>query len=173
MTPLEEYAELLGEVEETFKRLSGLADQALACTKGCARCCVPFTVLPIEACRLLSAASWDDDEPASSESCPLLTRDGLCRCYKVRPLICRARGLPVRFIDAEGRSWKESCAANAFPMGLGDGCAVDLQLWNAKLYGINLRFCRQSGIPQQRISLLALRPSSELPPALYALSALG
>ncbi len=158
MTALEEYAELLEEIEQTIRRISRATGTPLACEKGCARCCAPFTVLPIEAGRLFSAASWDEEEePPAPDRCPLLTRERLCRCYEVRPLICRVRGLPVRFIDEKGKRTGETCALSPIPADLDEGDAMDLDLWNARLYGINLRFCGQLGLPPQRIPIRGLR----------------
>ncbi len=151
----------------------------MSCEKGCARCCAPFTVLPIEAGRLFSAVSWDDEEePPASDRCPLLTRERLCRRYEVRPLICRVRGLPVRFIDEKGRRPGETCALSPIPANLDESDAMDLGLWNARLYGINRNFCEQLGLPSQRIQIRGLRTAVRswftLPEELrfvYALSA--
>jgi hypothetical protein len=179
MTAFEEYVELLEEVEQTIGRISRVTGTPLACEKGCARCCAPFTVLPIEAGRLLSAASWDEEEePPAPDRCPLLTRERLCRRYEVRPLICRVRGLPVRFIDEKGRRPGETCALSPIPADLDEGDAMDLGLWNARLYRINHNFCEQLGIPSKRIPIRGLRKAVRswftLPEKLssaYALSA--
>jgi hypothetical protein len=178
MTPIQEYGRLLHEVEGALSRLTRLADVPLRCSRGCAQCCTPITILPIEAYAILGASAGRGEGAAFEEGrCPLLTPELLCGVYEARPLICRVRGFPVFFLDAEGKPSREACGCTSFPTAPAEGSAVHLDLWNARLYHINVRFCMESGIELGRIPIadfsrlagLWLRLSEESMRAAYPL----
>jgi hypothetical protein len=180
MTAFEEYGEFLAGIVETIDGLAHLPGTSVHCTLGCAQCCVPLTLLPIEACSLLSGTNgWGEYPGAVEGRCPLLTPDLLCRAYPVRPLICRVRGFPVGYLDSEGNQSRDACSQNHFPGSLGDVRPIRLDFLNATLYRINVKFCRENGIPPRRISILDLyrstdswlRLSEELTAPVFELSA--
>lgn len=115
-TPRERLFELFARVEAFHARVRARHPDALACRAGCDDCChVQLTVtaleasilrdhlreLPAEARRALAESARAPDE----DRCPALDRDGRCRVYAARPLVCRAHGLPFRFQspDSEGK----------------------------------------------------------------------
>jgi hypothetical protein len=152
MTAHEEYLGLLAEVDEKTARLSGLPGVSLGCAASCAQCCLPFSLLAVEAnSLLLHADSWRARAVQHPARCPLLTAEGLCSVYEVRPLICRFRGFPVDFMDPEGNPLRESCENNIFPSDLGGEGAIRLELWNTRLYRINVHFCTESGSARARV----------------------
>jgi hypothetical protein len=154
MTSLDEYRQLIRELDAELSRFRHMPGALMHCAPGCAQCCAPLAVFPIEAQALLAAAGgWS---PATDQDrCPLLTEDKRCRLYESRPLVCRVRGLPVFFIDQDGVPSRDFCANNRFPSAepAGESEAVHLELWNARLYRLNQRFCADAGISAHRIHM--------------------
>jgi hypothetical protein len=152
MTALKEYQSLLEEVDSQTGRISRIPGVSIRCAASCAQCCVPFSILPIEAHALLACGNARRTRAGSIPGrCPLLTAENLCSVYEARPLVCRVRGFPVYYINSEGEPAMESCPNNLFPPETGAVGAVHLELWNALLYRINLRFCMERGLPRGRI----------------------
>ena len=182
MTPLQEYNRLIQELDAELAEFRSMPGALMHCAPGCAQCCGEMAVLPIEAQALLAASrGWIPDAALDTGRCPLLTEDTRCRFYQSRPLVCRVRGLPVFFIDQDGVPSRDFCANNRFPSAepAGDSGAVHLELWNARLYRLNRRFCAEAGIPAHRIPMKDLFSAERRPHAvpmdaalsrLYALS---
>jgi hypothetical protein len=154
MTPLNEYGELIDEVERVIGSLSHLPTASIGCSPGCAECCIPPTLLPLEASVIKDAGAAPRSPEGHSDRCPMLTADRLCAIYPARPLVCRVRGFPVDCVDEDGMPVRENCAKNRFPMDLGEFGAMRLEEWNARLYRISARFCAQEGIPLRRMRIL-------------------
>ncbi len=155
MSPLEEYGELLEEVESVTRRLASLPTASVGCAPGCAECCAPPTLLPLEAMVIRKNCTDTDGRRSASSGgmCPLLTADRKCAAYSARPLVCRVKGFPVVSMDEDGFPLRENCPKNRFPPELGENAAMHLESWNARLFGISARFCALSGIPLQRRSI--------------------
>ena len=96
-------------VDQHFEAAVQRSPEQIACREGCSQCCHRrFGVFEVEASllreRLATIASDDPglrarihaqvDDPAHAGICPLLV-DDRCVAYEVRPLICRAHGLPT------------------------------------------------------------------------------
>ena len=154
MTPREEYGELIDEVERVIGGLSHLPNASVGCQPGCAECCVPPTLLPLEAAVIRDAGAAHRAREGSEDRCPLLTADRLCAVYAARPLVCRVRGYPVDCVDEDGMPMRENCAKNRFPLDLGESGAMNLEEWNARLYRISVRFCAQEAVPLRRMRIL-------------------
>jgi hypothetical protein len=154
MTLLEEYGQLLEEVECAIKKICHLPNASVGCAAGCAECCTSPSLLPLEAMVLLESCG-ELPVPAKGrpDRCPLLTEDRLCAAYPARPLVCRVRGFPVDSVDEDGLPLRENCAKNSFPQDLGEFGAMHLAEWNARLYGITARFCALTGIPLYRMKI--------------------
>lgn len=83
--------------------------KAMRCRPGCADCCRPFSLLPLEMA-VVRQAVRELDHPRlealksrvsqESDRCPLL-EEGLCVIYASRPLICRTQGFPLGYVDHE------------------------------------------------------------------------
>jgi Fe-S-cluster containining protein len=108
-TPRERLLELFARVEAFHARVRAHHPGALSCRAGCDDCChVELTVTELEASLIEErlAAMPEDARRAlaararrehDDDRCPALERDGCCAIYDVRPLVCRAHGLPFRF----------------------------------------------------------------------------
>ncbi len=96
-------------VDEHFAAAVARSPEQFSCAEGCSQCCHRrFGVFEVEASLLrerLESLGRDDpalrariaaqvDDPKHRGICPLLV-DGRCAAYEVRPLICRAHGLPT------------------------------------------------------------------------------
>jgi len=103
MDPTKRYFDLIRRIDAEARRLTDLHGEALACRPGCTGCCVNLTVFPVEFFAILqamtrAAAVLDAGAFDPSAACGFL-RDGLCRIYPFRPIICRTHGLPILFLD--------------------------------------------------------------------------
>jgi len=58
-------------------------------------------VLPVEAeaIRESRGGMLGSQEPGAEGACAMLSPDGACRIYDDRPYVCRAQGLPLRWIE--------------------------------------------------------------------------
>jgi hypothetical protein len=154
MTPLEEYGELLEEVERVTSSFCRLPNASVGCAPGCAECCSPPSLLPLEAMTLRESCGALSGLPEGGrDRCPLLTANRLCAAYSARPLVCRVKGFPVDSMDEDGLPLRENCMKNRFPPDLGDSGAMHLEVWNARLYGISARFCALMRIPLYRMRI--------------------
>ncbi|MFZ5776247.1 MAG: YkgJ family cysteine cluster protein [Thermodesulfobacteriota bacterium] len=168
--PLDAYQRLLSSLAGQLVRLERLAANAahLRCGPGCASCCRPFSVLPIEAAALANALTAlppatreriHHQARAATESCPLLI-DGLCTLYQARPVICRTHGLPLAYLNEE----LEAIEVSACPMNFTDEYEFSpeqllfMDEVNAELRQANQAYCGRHGLPPDRripIQLLA------------------
>ncbi|HIJ90967.1 MAG: YkgJ family cysteine cluster protein [Desulfobulbaceae bacterium] len=160
MTCIQDYHQLLADLEEEISRVGKIHAANLSCGPGCASCCAPFNILPIEAACVREAI--DALPPANRnqlsrnlaeriDRCPLLI-DDLCSVYAARPVICRTQGLPLAYIDEE----REAIEVSACPLNFPDDYdfAPELLLFmdefNDRLFEINLAWCREQGLPPDR-----------------------
>ena len=89
--------ELLAWCDTLFAAAQTRWGEAMVCGKGCCSCCLLESVSPLEAALL---RRYITDHPLHGSAgtvglCPLLTVEGRCRVYPVRPLICRTHGLLI------------------------------------------------------------------------------
>jgi len=100
------YAKVDAFFERTRARYPG--ETGLGCRRGCADCCLRFSVTPVEAeliqdslpslVRARRAALRQRAERDAEPSCPALEPARDCAIYASRPLICRTHGLAIRFV---------------------------------------------------------------------------
>lgn len=62
------------------------------CQKKCYAACGPISMTRAEAARIEAVAGFSLHGSLKHLLCPLLTRDGLCSVYELRPFICRLWG---------------------------------------------------------------------------------
>lgn len=97
---LMEYLALRRRVDLFVQDATESAGAALRCEPGCAGCCVPgLTVSPVEAAAM-RAGEGGADLPSPStagDGCGWLDREGRCRVYALRPLVCRTQGLGLAY----------------------------------------------------------------------------
>lgn len=158
-------------VEEIDRRVEGLTEGPLsgriACRPGCSDCCMAFAVLPLEAAFLAEALAGaplrqplPEGAGQGQDRCGLL-QDGLCRLYRLRPVICRTQGMALAYVDEERQAIEVSACPRNFP----DDAPLDrddllfMDRFNERLAALNLRYCRQNGLqPAVRIALRDLLP---------------
>ena len=121
MTAPSRYQELLAKVDAKSEEFQQIYAEQLHCRKGCSSCCLPgLSVFSVER---QAIKSWLESKPALLEqlqhesladqggSCAFLDKEGSCRIYPVRPIICRTQGLPLSFKRAE-RTQRDVCPLN-------------------------------------------------------------
>ena len=99
---IEKYRLFVERVDAIAAGIKKRHPEHFMCHPGCFSCCVPFSVLPVEAA-VLQKGLKGLEEITSGDSgvCPLLTSDGLCAIYEQRPIICRTQGLPITSSEIE------------------------------------------------------------------------
>ena len=99
---IEGYYPLRREVDAMAAKLEGVHRDYMQCKKGCTKCCMNLTVWPVEFFAIAEEVRAAGIELAFDEQagCGFL-KDGLCRIYPFRPIICRTHGLPLVYLDDE------------------------------------------------------------------------
>lgn len=163
MTCIQDYRQLLDDLDAEIDRVAQMHAGLLSCGPGCASCCLPFSVLPIEAAIVHEAIdalpSADHNQLRrnleDTDRCPLLN-DDLCSIYAARPVICRTQGLPLAYVDEE----RETIEVSACPLNFPDDHAFTpekllfMNGFNTRLADLNLAWCREHDLaPDKRILL--------------------
>ena len=96
------YYALCQEVDALAARLEPIHREQMQCQKGCVDCCMNLTVWPVEFFAIAQEVKAAGVELAFDElaGCGFL-KDGLCRIYPFRPIICRTHGLPLVYLEDE------------------------------------------------------------------------
>ena len=143
---LRHYHRLLTRVDRILDRIRGRYPGQIVCHKGCDCGCRNLSVFPIEALSLARALQ-DLSEDSGAEirlraaaasfwDCPLL-KDGACRLYAFRPVICRTHGFPLR-THYNGRPSIGYCSHNFQDMSsIPDDAVIDLDTINGTLRTMN------------------------------------
>lgn len=165
-----DYLQLVEEIDRRVRELTeGRLAARITCRPGCADCCMAFAVLPLEAAFLAEALAGDQmQQPLAAgqgqgdDRCGLL-RDGLCRLYRLRPVICRTQGMALAYVDEERQAIEVSACPRNFPEDapLDRDDLLFMDRFNERLAALNLRYCRQHGLqPAVRIAIRDLLPRS-------------
>ena len=176
--PLATYQQFVARIDAHARRVSEAHTAEIACEAGCSGCCHrDLTVFPVEAAAIAAwiAEQQPDLSPreaptvspqalqllelGKAEPCVMLDRQGLCRIYPVRPLICRTHGLPLAIPDEHG-VYGDVC-----PLSFDGGTALaelpsedflSLETINTVLAALNAQFTEATEAPQRRIALREL-----------------
>lgn len=159
MQALQDYQELIAEVDRRCQRIVSRHRDQIACTKGCAgNCCrIHLSVYPVEAvsmalalqklapemrCRIQHKARHTN----SFGPCPLL-ENGACRMYDARAVICRTHGLPV-LSEYRGHRTVGFCIKNfKHPAPIPEEDIIDLARLNRSLAEVNRKFLSEVDLP--------------------------
>jgi hypothetical protein len=183
MPGLREYRRFLDDLEGELSRLetliSGTGMSGSPCRPGCSACCLPLTLLPLEAYAIMSECDHpgaDTRAPRDAHpvlpcaagrpdagdcpDCAFLTPDRTCAIYPSRPFLCRTRGFPILHLNEDGEWELDSCAARGFPMPVKGTVGLRLESWNVRLYHLNEAFCVEQGLASCRVHMTDLRAGS-------------
>jgi Fe-S-cluster containining protein len=161
---LHDYRQFLLDLQAELYRIEDLLSQSgssgTPCRQGCSDCCLPITVLPIEAHAIVGAISrprhHGDTTAAGLGACGFLLEDRRCEIYTSRPFLCRTRGFPILHLNGEGEWERDACARRSFPDEPPGSPGLRLETWNARLFHLNEAFCAALGISPARCHLNAL-----------------
>ena len=141
---LGDYLKLRNETDLLCERLGKTHKQHLKCTPGCHKCCMDFSIFPVEFFSILKETGNKKIKfrnIADEGECSFLT-DGLCSIYESRPIICRTHGLPMLSMGED--DWELSYCELNFTFGdlpeFGESNTFPQDLYNSKLFLINRRF---------------------------------
>ncbi len=176
--PLTTYRQFVARIDAHAQGVFEAHAAKIECKAGCSGCCHrDLTVFPVEAAaitawiaeeqpdlspsqaptvspRALQVLELDGDEP-----CAMLDRQGLCRIYPVRPLICRTHGLPLA-IPGERGVYGDVC-----PLSFDEGTSLselpsedflNLETVNTVLAALNAQFTQATDGPRHRVALREL-----------------
>ena len=93
----DDYLKLRSEVDILCERLTETHNIHLKCSPGCHKCCMDFSVFPVEFFSILKEngnKKVNVKRAAVEGECLFLVK-GLCSIYESRPIICRTHGLPL------------------------------------------------------------------------------
>lgn len=107
MTALARYRELAARVDAFFAKVHGRHAAEMACSEGCADCCVGgLSITSVEAAAIregLAARAAPERARIAERArtnkaarCAALDADDRCGVYDDRPLVCRSHGVPIR-----------------------------------------------------------------------------
>jgi uncharacterized protein len=141
---LAEYFSIRDEIDSLCLKLEEIHKEHFACSPGCHKCCMDFSIFPIEFYSILKEKNGQKtsiNQNTSGEDCVFLI-EGLCTIYKSRPVICRTHGLPLLFMGEDqwelsycelnftGRNMPDLNESNTFPQ----------DRFNSSLFMINREF---------------------------------
>lgn len=154
MTSIEQYRALRREIDVRTGELEQMHARHLTCKPGCHQCCVNLSVFPVEFYaileemrRLVPAVELTLDPNAS---CAFL-KQGCCRIYACRPMICRTHGLPVAFLNADTEEPEMSVSfcplnfvdAEEDELSFGPDNSLNIDELNMRLYAANAQFLQE------------------------------
>jgi Fe-S-cluster containining protein len=142
------YPELAAKVDAFFQRVEQRHGSELQCHTGCSDCChTRLTVTSVEASAIAAEiATWPAgrrkalaaNAGASSANCAALDPQGRCLIYRVRPIVCRSHGAPIRLREGS-LPVVRACFRN-FPGGPDKAdadCILDQQTLSALVLAVN------------------------------------
>ena len=150
---LANYNKLVEKVDRLSAEITRDFAGEITCRKGCAGCCLHFSVFWVEAVSLAWAVENLPGEEAAllrsraqsiadQDVCPLLS-GGECLLYPHRPIICRTHGLPI-LTSQGGAAVIDFCPRNFRHAETIPGNAViQLDRLNETLAAINTLFVQQ------------------------------
>lgn len=143
------YAALIAELDEQVAQLTDALAAQLRCAPTCSSCCMPFSLLPLEAA-ILQQKLRRHNRVGSVESvgCCVLLHDRLCQFYPERPVICRTQGLPLAYIDHQAGTIEVSaCRLNfADDFAFSEEVLLFMDPFNERLATLNHQYCRSNGL---------------------------
>jgi len=162
---LRKYRVFLHDVRIELDRIERLtaSGSSRGCLPGCADCCSPITVLPVEAYAVVTHAESEGwgriGGTPNSDACAFLSEEHVCAIYQARPFLCRTRGYPILHLNGDGEWERDACKKRGFVPDAGEPVGLSLETWNARLFRLNEEFCAKRGISPGRIRLRDLLPS--------------
>ena len=153
---LKDYRKWMAELDRRCRRIVSRHKDQIACAKGCAgNCCrIHISVYPVEAVSLALSLKKLPTEMRrriqrkarhtnSFGPCPLL-KNGACRMYAARAVICRTHGLPM-LTEYNGHRTVGFCEKNFRDLSpIPEEDIIDLAQLNSTIAAINRRFVRET-----------------------------
>lgn len=193
MSASDDVAALLSEYLDAREKIDAAAAtvferraEDIACKRGCSSCCVEgLSVLSVEAAaieQLLQQEGLTREPSPPPGGCAFLDDEGACTIYRVRPVVCRTHGLPLRMRTGSSSSSGgrrplkvlddvEVCALNFTGAASETGSVdrsftaadvLDAERIAALLLVVEQRYRARAGLPGaiERVELSSLLPSS-------------
>lgn len=119
----------------------------MACKKGCAMCCMDYSIFPIEFYSIREALSTQKltgtaDTADNSNSCVFL-KNNACSIYSERPIICRTHGLPLLYMNDNSEWELSACELNFRSFDMDDFTPENTfpqDKFNSELFMLNKTF---------------------------------
>ena len=169
LTEIENYENLIAEIDELYNNLATVHQQNMKCKKGCDQCCMDLFVFPVEFYATKAkiekpGTNLPKETDTKNSACAFLV-DHTCAIYEARPLICRTHGLPLLYMHKD--DWHLNHCPLNFDMVDDDYFTYDntypQDKYNRKLFMINKEFIQhmdEEMDEKTRIPLKELLPDS-------------
>lgn len=143
----DKYNRITEQIDRLSATLAAMHQNHLMCRKGCAFCCMDYSIFPVEFHALGQKLKnreikWNAD--TNEDECIFLI-ENVCSIYEFRPVICRTHGLPLLFVNDSG-DWELSvCELNftEFEEEFHVGNTFPQDKFNSKLFMLNKEFIGQ------------------------------
>jgi len=132
------YRNLVNEIESAFESTRSRHAEKMECKSGCSSCCKPdLTVGEFEA-KLLKRQllarpelieklrKLEVEDPHLGARCRFLSAKGECEIYEIRPVMCRAFGVPWKYKLADDKEQRGVCEKNFKTVTLESLLDIDL-----------------------------------------------
>jgi uncharacterized protein len=144
LSKLKDYFLLREKIDLLSKRLTDEHKDHLKCEAGCHKCCMDFSIFPVEYFSIhkeINDKKFIINTIEGDGECLFLIT-GLCSIYESRPLICRTHGLPMFRMGED--EWELSYCELNFTSEelpeLNESNTFPQDLYNSKLFLINREF---------------------------------
>ncbi|HYQ56354.1 MAG TPA: YkgJ family cysteine cluster protein [Draconibacterium sp.] len=161
------YESLQNDIDRLSDSLENLHKTNMRCSAGCDKCCMDYSILPIEFFSIVEALEKRNNTPsinteADDSSCIFLNNHK-CEIYAERPIICRTHGLPLLYMNEDAR-WKLSaCELNFTEFDMeqfSEENTFPQDKFNSKLFLLNKAFIAENKL--ENYSAFDLIPIKEL-----------
>lgn len=146
---INDYFQLINEIEHITEKLSNIHSQHIKCCKTCSSCCEKFMVLPVEKYIIENQISKANFEIADSNStsCKYLINN-ICSIYNFRPVMCRTHGFPLLYFNSDMQTYEfSSCDMNFIDFeleNLTEDICILMDEINTRLYSLNQKFIEEN-----------------------------
>lgn len=145
--PFHYYKILRTKIDNHAHELEKIHSNEMQCKKGCDRCCMDYSIFPIEFYSIVNDLKTNGLKPKtlgnSDKSACIFLKNSVCTIYEHRPIICRTHGLPLLFMN-ENSEWELSaCELNFTQFDFGNfnfENTYPQDKYNSELFLLNKKF---------------------------------
>ena len=142
-----QYNQLRTEIDNLSLELDNKHAKHMQCKKGCDKCCINYSIFPIEFYFILNDLKGkkfiDEISSVQKENECIFLKNSVCTIYEQRPIICRTHGLPLLFMNNNNEWELSACDLNFTEFDFGEFTTENTfpqDKYNSKLFMLNKKF---------------------------------